>query len=503
LGVSVPSDSGSLGGRESALDRRSRASTVALRNPFAADESVDGDEDDEEEENMEVDLASWGLDSFIPKEKGSSSSRKKSKSVAFPNPHPVKSLRRRPDPDSEILQRPTHSGRSMSLGYNNNFGAGGAFLDAPSTAPAGASLDMGQADTLPRQRQRAASFHGLLAQPPTTQPVQSVPFPTFSPRSNSPDQTIHGMRPQRRYSDLDTRLRPHDPISSSSRVIEEPRNPFVIKAPSPERASRFDPKASHARVLSSASILEEEEDYRPSSRASRVDLGMPAHARTVSNASMGSRMLLDNDAGSVMTGQRPYSTLELMRPKILVMPSPLQSVAEATPPPLVTGRDGFELSVDPPMPPGARTTRRTSTAFAATDPSSSLGVPIASNSFTPNPRTSLTLSQLTFRNNLMVGGERDVAYTDLEGALIRATVDGEQIRSQSPVEELSEPTPVVKDENKRGRPAGKLFGKSLIDDLEQRKAQLHKKQRYDLNHPSATPYRLLFVVYLLAIRDHR
>ena len=103
----------------------------------------------------------------------------------------------------------------------------------------------------------------------------------------------------------------------------------------------------------------------------------------------------------------------------------------------------------------------------------------------------------------MVGGERDVAYTDLEGALIRATVDGEQIRSQSPVEEISEPTPVVKDENKRGRPAGKLFGKSLIDDLEQRKAQLHKKQRYGLIPPAATPYRLLFVVYSLAIRDHR
>ena len=483
LGVSIPSESGSLG-QESALDgRRSRSSIGALRNPFGTDETTD-DHDDDEEEGLEVDLASWGLDSFIPKEKRSNSSRKKAKLETLPNPHPVQSLRRRPDTVEQITHHRGPGVRSMSLGYNNSFGAGGAFLDAKSSSGvANSPLDL--AVTHAPEHQRPSSFHGLMEQPPVAPRLPSIPFPTISPRSDSPPPSENDTQPLRRYSDLDPKLRPHEAINFSfgGRLLdEEERNPFSIKPPSAGNASRFDPKANHARMISNASMRMSEEIARPLSRASKFDLAA-ARARTVSNGSMGSRFPLDNDVGSVMTGQgpytqeRPYSTLELMRPKVLVMPSPLQPVAQSSSSPPATGRDGFELSADgPPLPPGARTARRGSVAI---EPMPPLSAPIASNSFTPNPRISLTLSQLTFRNTLMVGGERDVAYNDLDRSLPRATEDGEQIRSESPVVKLPEPAPVVQEPVKSSRPAGKLFGKSLIDDLENRKAQLRNKQRYD------------------------
>jgi hypothetical protein len=93
--------------------------------------------------------------------------------------------------------------------------------------------------------------------------------------------------------------------------------------------------------------------------------------------------------------------------------------------------------------------------------------------FTPNPRLNMTLSQLTFRNNLMVGGQRDPAFVDIDGELSRATEDGEQI--EFPAEEVIETETA---NEKPYRPAGKLYGKSLIDDLETRKAEMRGKQRY-------------------------
>jgi hypothetical protein len=110
-------------------------------------------------------------------------------------------------------------------------------------------------------------------------------------------------------------------------------------------------------------------------------------------------------------------------------------------------------------------------------PSSGNG-PIASNSFTPNPRMNLSLSQLTFRNTLLVGGQRDVAYDDIDGGMARATEDGQQIYLEPPV--IENPTPEftpMEDPSVPSRPAGKLYGKSLIDDLESRKANMRSKQR--------------------------
>lgn len=175
----------------------------------------------------------------------------------------------------------------------------------------------------------------------------------------------------------------------------------------------------------------------------------------------------------MQTRDRPYSAIDLLRPKVLVMPSPLQYAPGSRPPEPPKLRDGFHLSTDgPPLPPGARSGRPNSDAY---DPS-----PVASHLFTPNPRMSLSLSQLAFRNTLVVGGERDVAYSDIDRQLPRATEEGEQM--QIVVEEAEEdiaPQRVsMEDTSAPGRPAGKLFGKSLIDDLESRKANMRSKQRY-------------------------
>jgi len=58
---------------------------------------------------------------------------------------------------------------------------------------------------------------------------------------------------------------------------------------------------------------------------------------------------------------------------------------------------------------------------------------------------SLSLSQLAFRNTLVVGGERDVTYSDIDRTLPRATEEGEQMQIliEEPEVEVEElPAPV-------------------------------------------------------------
>lgn len=484
--MSMPSE-GSQGGRESALSHgRARSSIDALRNPFAADGAASEDLD-EEAKAMEVDLASWGLDSFMPKEKAVKKKKEKEQLKDLPNPHP------------SVQQGASRTSRALSMSAADSLGLGGAFLDSAPTPGTeqrrrslGSALDMADEMHPPRPpfRQRPSSSHGPIEAIPSTPPLHAVPFPASSVRSISPmpdSGTLHD-------PNSEAHKRTHSSMSWNSRGLlnDEPEeNPFSLRPPSPSQASRFDPKAARGRTTSigtvgSRNLLAEDNPFalRPPSpsRTSRFDPKAAAHARTLSNVSMGSRMLLDNDAASVMSGQplqhaknRPYSTLELMRPKVLVMPSPLQGAAAPQPPKV---REGFQLSTDgTPLPPGARSSRPMSTALLSGIHPPASAVPIASNSFTPNPRADLSLSQLTFRNSLMVGGQRDVAYSDIDARLRRATEEGEQIIEETP-EEPARPVTVVVDEPEvHGRPVGKLYGKSLIDDLETRKANMRSKQR--------------------------
>jgi hypothetical protein len=471
LSVALPSDSGpgvntadrgrSNSVRESVLDpsyRRSIISIDNLRNPFGRDSPHEGGDIVDE---IEVDLASWGLDAFEDKGKKKSKKLQRQESDAasiLPNPHP-------PLQNSPIRTRPTMSARTMSMGNipflnsvsgdNVGMGAGGAFLDAASTTSQsqvlsprrhsiGSPLDfpnMRPSDPALTQHRRRSSGHLLIDNIPVAPPLHSVPFPNASEDEGG--------------------------LAYDTEEPETDTNPFAIRPPSPDRASRFDPKSRRSRVISSASmgtLMLDNELPRPEDSISMIS---PKPGR-----------------------DRPYSRLELMRPKLLVMPSPLQGSMPNTPDVQGETRDGFLLSSDgPPLPAAARSGSRGSVMDMLSPPVSTGDSSGKGGYFTPNPRANLTLSQLTFRNTLMVDGQRDVTYHDIDEHLRWAQEEGEQAAiadAQSthmtvPTMEITPADAVDADEfeqmKKERRPAGKLYGRSLIDDLEAKKAAMKGQQR--------------------------
>ncbi|KAJ7744441.1 hypothetical protein DFH07DRAFT_22025 [Mycena maculata] len=471
LGVALPSETGSLGGRESALSgRRSRGSLNILRNPFGADESgeYEDEEGDDEEDELEVDLSSWGLDAFIPKDKEPKASKRRSRTATLPNPHPVLSVRPQQSYAGDAPRRTT---RSMSVGNLDDLATN---LEENRRKSFGSPLDLDQVDHTAFQRTRVTS-HSFVQPPPETSPPPHnyVPFPTGSVRSTSPQPRQEDMRSSVFTSRFDPKSHERQPSSASL----GPRS--VLRGDDDENMEPRMRRMSNGTMNSRFALADDNPfALQPPSTMSRFDPKAAAHARTMSNASMGSRMMLDD--ASVITGQgreRRYSTLELLRPKVLVMPSPLQPASGLIAPSSSQTRDGFLSSSDPPLPPGARSTRRSSVAYTTLEPSSA---PAASNLFTPNPRMNLTLSQLTFRNTLLVGGQRDVTYSDIDADLPRAVEDGVQVQQTLPITEPETVPQIVtpsEDQSKPNRPAGKLFGKSLIDDLEGRKAMMRTKQR--------------------------
>ena len=185
LGINLPSETGSLGGKESALGtRRSRGSIDALRNPFGAD-SNDGEE---EAEDIEVDLTSWGLDAFIAKDK-SGKGKGKVPSIAATAP-PTTTVRSHLLPGSEQAflapRRAISYSRSMSLGSSVDLlrQAGNAPADSRRRSIA-SPLDVVNVEvnhaTFPRHR---SSSTGIMQD--TAGPPQGVPFPTGSTRATSP-----------------------------------------------------------------------------------------------------------------------------------------------------------------------------------------------------------------------------------------------------------------------------------------------------------------------------
>ena len=449
IGVSLPSETISHMGRESVLaKRRSRSSVETLRNPFGVDDQSEMIlNEEEEEEELEVDLESWGLDAFMPKDKARLAKAKAKESA-------IGSTRSRlPSASHEspivVPRRGIITSKSKSLGGALEF-ENISSVDRRRSFASPLELAGMEPDIILPPR-RSTSRASLLPQSQSA----AIAFPSGSMRSPSPgiDQAYANAH-SRTYSsaslnsknllDDGRNERRQRNVSISTMEIPKPSedNPFAIERPS--HTSRFDPKA----------------EDRP---------------RLYSNASKGSRLMLEDDgmsatSGDIIPRERPYSTLELLRPKVLVMPSPLQPVPnDDEPEPISKVRDGFELSTDgPPLPPGARSSRRIS-SFG--NPTPNPYPP--SNAFTPNPLTDLSLSQKVFRNTLHVGGQSSLMDTDLP----RAMQDGEQVQLN----------PVDTDENlhtrahqllpNSARPAGKLYGKSLIDDLEARKAEMRSKQR--------------------------
>ncbi|KAG8982335.1 hypothetical protein FRB90_006867, partial [Tulasnella sp. 427] len=256
-------------------------------------------------------------------------------------------------------------------------------------------------------------------------------------------------------------------VTPKSTPAEEAPNPFAVPLPESTRRSRFDPKAaSEERRLSIGSMgqladqEEQEEDEEPPQGSSANYLGsdLPdSRARTHSMGTVPTQAMLDAEEPSPLPSPAPeakrLTRLDLLRPKVLVMPSPLQERKAGS---SKKTRDGFFTTDDGgfPLPIGSRPETRPGIS------------PLAGS--VSNPRISMSLSQLTFRQSLMVGGQRDPSYVDIDRNLRTAAEDGERADQEWSEEE---------DEDKELRPAGKLYGKSLIDNLEARKAVIKGKQR--------------------------
>ena len=389
-----------------------------------------GDED--EVEGPELNLASWGVDQFLAK----GDEKKKRRHSRASTLNELGSGR--PISSSGI---PTHPARATSPAAMSVLidRAPNRRVDVLKARSVGNWSEVGLIDEVPAGRPSSTFSRGR---------ANSVADPLEIAKANDlpPAQFRRG---HTRQSGSTSGAVPFPSMNNPAIDIDLP-NPFELPPPAPERSSRFDPKVlSHQRALSFSSLN------------SRQILDVPNLQQE--------RQYDFNDNASVMTGafQREgparYSRVDMLRPKVLIMPAPLQDQQQQQPTrPSRMVREGFEDTTGArPMPPGAKTTgpRPVSTLFGAGE--QGIG-------FTPNPRSSMSLAQLTFRNTLMVGGERDVAFADIESNLQRAEEEGVQIDLGLVPEEGPELP---------RRAPGKLYGHSLMDELEARKNQLKGKQR--------------------------
>jgi hypothetical protein len=414
----------SLAARKSLDHLRIQSQDLEHLNKGMFEDEYDEYGDEDEIEGPELNLASWGVEQFLSK--GDEKKKRRGSRASTLN----ELGGGRPISPSGIPMHPARGSVLVDRAPNRR-------VDVLKARSVGNWSEAGFIDEVPMGRPSSTLSRAR---------ANSVADPLEIARANDlPPAQFRRGHPQQSGSTSDAIPFP----SMTSPDLDLP-NPFELPLPAPERSSRFDPK-----VL--------------------------AHQRTVSFASLNSRQVLDapdlqqerqydfNDNASVMTGafQREgpsrYSRIDMLRPKVLIMPTPLQDQQQQPTGPTRTIREGFEDTTGArPMPPGAKTTgaRPGSTMFGAGE--QGIG-------FTPNPRSSLSLAQLTFRNTLMVGGERDVAYADIEENLQRAEEDGVQIDLGLPPEEDPEPP---------RRAPGKLYGHSLMDELEARKNQLKGRQRY-------------------------
>ena len=368
---------------------------------FRGGEGEDSEEEDGEMETQgpELNLASWGIDEFLVKEKPRARSR--ASSINAYNAANTVGEGPRPRADSRASSNMLHD---ATAGGGNHRSTGSRAQSIGNELEPWEAARTSTFNSRPRANSTAdpTEFASRNQQPPTH-------FPSRSRASSLSGQQLFAFP------------------STTAPVVEADPNPFEIPAPPAGNASRFDPKViAHQRAVSIASL------------GSRYALADGASSEFHENASM-----MNSVAPTV--GSRPLSRLDLLRPKVLIMPALLQDAEEAAAPPPKPVRDGFIESTDArPLPPGAKSAQTRNSGFGL------------------NPRSSMTLSQLTFRNSLMVGGQRDPSFADLERNLQREE------------EEAPEPEP---EETVPYRAPGKLYGRSLIDDLEARKDQLKNKRR--------------------------
>ncbi|ORY22583.1 hypothetical protein BCR39DRAFT_382521 [Naematelia encephala] len=271
-------------------------------------------------------------------------------------------------------------------------------------------------------------------------------------------------------------------------------NPFALPAPPIEQGSRFDPKvlqtqrrgslSSVAELAPARTSMYDSQDRRSMETSRRIPQLPPGdqtyrRPQSVLDDPRTSR-LLDPSTGQAFsdipdpevygkplrpTKYRPRQPVErysLLRPKTLIMPVPLAN-QPTSPPTSRNVPDGYTMG-EKPLPAGAR---------------SSILIGDGRNSLP------LSLSQRTFRSSLLVGGQRDADWIG------GTEIEGEEGLTTPLAEEMGEAIEGV-GEDMRRKP-GRLYGTSLIDQLEARKAAMRGKQRWargPLIRHGAEPYRV-------------
>ncbi|KAK4689121.1 hypothetical protein P7C73_g982, partial [Tremellales sp. Uapishka_1] len=418
------------------------------------------EEREELEEPEDVDVSRWGLPSHLlspaesvtarptsaspmspyfpkdiekaPMQARSPSTRVRTVSASLPVPEPMTSpLHERAqsvyidvlgaqDRPNDALMDPRERNRRVSYGPS---GATSALMEAERLR----SLVEGRPKSAFGDLERAEGERRTVGARRISNPIM-VPLPS-SPASAS------YARP---YSSLSQNIM-LSPRQGGEEELDDPDtpNPFALPAPPPELGSRFDPKVLTAQRRSSVSSAADQS--RPDTRMSMASI-----RRSTDLGASHTQPQVYADIPSAEEYNKPlrpnrYSTLpmrptreQVLRPKVLVMPAPLQGETLSS---AARGRDGFVLG-EKPLPAAART--------------SILSLENA------RPALPMSWSQRTFRDSLALHGMREGSGDAGEDGMGRE--DGDE-------------------EDQVERKPGKLYGVSLIDQLEHRKQVMRGKQR--------------------------
>ena len=463
---------------------------------------------DQEEPHGEVDLASWGIpEAFLDKKPGNRHTSGSIGRSVRPNAssHRTQSVRAVSVVGVEPLKDDSDPLRPLSPSVQD------AISSMPTKAP---RADFSDRAAAPRaqairgsgssRRTRTVSFHEFsvpqddlapenfnpedIARPGSSMSVLSrgrFEHPAFDSVEPMKGQMTSGRRSSASMNYPSNVPLPTSPGSVSGQVEhlyldtpeEEMPNPFSLPAPAGSRVSRFDPKAaSHQRSMSQSSYAPE----RPDSRAT-------GYFRPADGASE------PRSPGGPSSPRDTPVRLSLLRPKTLLMPSPLQGQADPanSAPSASVDKRGF-LAGQRPLPPGA------------VRPDSLLGS-------LPTLRSSnaLSLSQKMFSDSLTVDGARGQYF--LGGAAADGEVAFRQIGGLPEVVGEAEHDHIRRQGGTEDwRPVRPVSGLSLMDKLEERKAAQQGKRRsvwtrFPIQHYTIDPWLtcedFTYTEFLWAILD--
>lgn len=224
-----------------------------------------------------------------------------------------------------------------------------------------------------------------------------------------------------------------------------------LPPPTKNRTSRFDPANARPRTTSFHGVPEEADDDDDQPADGRRRPGKPKSAARLTS------LAHFKESGRLAT----TATSSIFLPPVLVMPAPLDPAAYEDGQQAANSRGFFETAAKP-LPADFKSRppinhSRSSSSF------------IASAAALAIPDKRLTLAQKTFRASLVVDGKRGNEF--LGGALEegdRAFEEGD--------DDSSNHWHVRPEDEYRG--PGTLYGRSLMDTLEQRKQEMASKKRY-------------------------